>query len=39
MHKGKREQMIESEESKIQRKDKEALNILEDSLITITKEI
>lgn len=39
MHKRKREQMIEEEESKIKRKDKETINILEDSLITVTNKI
>ena len=39
MHKRKREQIIEEEESKIKRKDKETINILADSLINVTNEM
>jgi len=39
MHKRKREQVIEEEESKIKRKDKETIKILEDSLITVSNEM
>ena len=39
MHKRKREQIIEEEESKIKRKDKETINILENSLITLSNEV
>ena len=39
MHKRKREQIIEEEESKIKRKDKEEINILKDSLINVTNEM
>jgi uncharacterized coiled-coil protein SlyX len=39
MHKRKREQMIEEEESKKKFKDKETINILADSLINITNEM
>jgi len=39
MHKRKREQIIEEEESKIKRKDKEAINILKDLLINETNEM
>ena len=39
MPKRKREQIIEEEESKIKRKDKEAKNILKDLLINITNEM
>ena len=39
MLKRKRVQIIEEEESKLKRKDKEAINILTDSLINLTNEM
>ena len=39
MHKRKREQMTEEEDSKVKRYDKETINVLADSLINVTNEM
>ena len=39
MHKRKREQMTEEEDSKVKRYDKETINVLADSLINVTYEM